>query len=210
MKIVRILTLAVTLAAISHLGVLAQAPVKIGYVFVEAVIGNLPEFSGVQSGMQTHQQQLSKNLSIKQSYLQAKFEEYQASKQAGKLSQADDEAKQKELRQLDEEVRKFQEEAEQSMAKKREELLTPLYDKTQKAIDAVSKEEGYTYILNGGSSNILVGPPEHNITEKVAKKLGITIPKPGEAKPGDKPAAQTGTTTPGATAPAPKPAGAPK
>lgn len=210
MKIVRILTLAFVLGVVSHLGVLAQAPVKIGYVFVEAIIGNLPEFSGVQSGMQTHQQQLSKNLSIKQSYLQAKFEEYQAAKQAGKIAAAEDEAKQKELRTLDEEVRKFQEEAEQSMAKKREELLTPLYDKTQKAIDAVSKEEGFTYILNGGSSNILVGPPEFNITEKVAKKLNITIPKPGESKPGDNTAAKPGATAPGATAPATKPAGSPK
>ncbi len=187
----------------------AHAQQKLGYVFVEAIIGNLPEFTGVQQSLKTHQEMLSKNLNIKQAYAQSKFEEYQQKKQAGKMAPGEEETAQKELQQLDGELRKYSDDAEQSMAKKREELLQPLYEKTQKAIDEVAKVEGYTYVLNGGNSTIVVAPPENNITEKVFTKLGIKLPEqPKAAATGAGAPANTKPVAP-STTPA-KPAGAPK
>lgn len=51
-----------------------------------------------------------------------------------------------------------------------QELIAPTLDKLQKAIDEISKTEGYTYVLNQststGVSTILFGPESDNITEK--------------------------------------------
>jgi outer membrane protein len=65
----------------------------------------------------------------------------------------------------------------------------------------VAKEEGYTYIFNtsaGGTTIMLFGPAEDDVTDKVLKKMGITRPAPTPAP--STPAAPAGTT------PAPKPA----
>ena len=62
-----------------------------------------------------------------------------------------------------------------------QELIAPTLDKLQKAIDEISKAEGYTYVLNQststGVSTILFGPESDNITNKIFAKLGIEIPK---------------------------------
>ena len=61
---------------------------------------------------------------------------------------------------------------------KRNELMQPLLNKLQAAIDAVAEENGYTYILNQTSgTNILYGVEQFDVTQLIAAKLGITIPK---------------------------------
>ncbi len=65
------------------------------------------------------------------------------------------------------------------MLAKRQELLEPVLEKLQAAIDAVAAEQGYTYILNqstgSGVSVLLHGPEEADITEALMKKLGIEL-----------------------------------
>jgi outer membrane protein len=77
------------------------------------------------------------------------------------------------------------------MEKKREELLSPVVAKMQKAIDEVAKEEAYTYVFNsnatGGVSVLLHAPQQDNITEKVLKKLGVTMPAKDQPAPGAQP-----------------------
>ena len=59
---------------------------------------------------------------------------------------------------------------------KKSQLLSPILNKIQAAIDAVAEENGYTYILNQTSgSNILYGVKQYDVTDKIAAKLGIEI-----------------------------------
>jgi outer membrane protein len=58
-------------------------------------------------------------------------------------------------------------------------LLQPAYDKIQKAIDDVAKENGYTHVFSsdqGGVFILLYAREEDNITNIVLKKLGIEPP----------------------------------
>jgi|YNPMSStandDraft_2_1061718.scaffolds.fasta_scaffold00280_2 outer membrane protein len=153
---------------------------KIGYTNIEYILTFMPEAKQMEQTLRNYEQKLTEQLSIKQSYAQGKLDTYLKMKEEKKLTAQQDEEMQKELLKLDEEIKKFAQASENDILLKREELLKPITDKLQKAIDEVAKEEGYTYILNStnssGVATILYGPEQHNVTEKIMKKLGITVP----------------------------------
>jgi outer membrane protein len=73
---------------------------------------------------------------------------------------------------------KSESQMEEDLLKKNQELMQPLYDKLDKVIKEVAKENDYTYIFNtdagsGTTPILLYGPEEFNITDLVKKKLGI-------------------------------------
>ncbi len=154
--------------------------VKIGYTNIELVLVYMPESQNLEQTLNTYQKKLSEQLQVKEQYAKSRLEEYITEKEKSEWSQLEQEQREKELMELDQEIQKFAQEAEQKLLSKREELLAPILEKLQNAIDKVAKEKGYTYILNqttsGGVSTILYGPEENDITKVLMKELGIPIP----------------------------------
>ena len=57
---------------------------------------------------------------------------------------------------------------------KRAELLAPLLEKIQNAINAVGKEKGYTYIIDVATgATVYIGTDAVDVTKDVKAKLGI-------------------------------------
>ena len=57
-------------------------------------------------------------------------------------------------------------------------MMTPVYDKVGKAIEAVAKENGFSFILNqqiGGLDVILYGDDKMDISDLVLKHMGVTV-----------------------------------
>lgn len=156
------------------------AQVKIGYTNVEVILSYMPEAKAIESQLQLFQSKLSEQLNVKETYYQDKIKTYQQT--VSKLTPEQKTALEKEIIALEDEIKKFAEEADYKLMAKREELLNPVVTKLQGAIDAVAKENGYTYILNGSNSSgvsmVLVGPESDDVTQKIAQKLGITITAP--------------------------------
>jgi len=181
----------VTIALICTFSISIAQQLKIGYTNIEYILTFMPEAKQMEQTLKNYEQKLTEQLSIKQSYAQGKLDTYLKLKEEKKLTSQQDEEMQKELIKLDDEIKKFAQASENDLMLKREELLKPITDKLQKAIDDIAKEEGYTYILNStnssGVATILHGPEQHNITEKIMKKLGITVPvAPEKPKSGGK------------------------
>lgn len=171
-----------------------HAQEKIAYTNVDVIVAFMPEAKAADQQLQTFEKKLQQKLEIKAEYYQTKLSEFQENVQKGQLSQAETEQSQKELQKLEQEIQGDYEKAEKDVMLKREELLGPLQTKIQGAINVVAKREGYTYVLNtaqNGTTNVLFGPDEANITEKVMKELGIEIPEEGV----DPAEAQTATGT---------------
>lgn len=158
------------------------AQTKIGYTNLELVLAYMPESKVANQELQVFEKKLAEKLEIKRSYLASKYEEYQLKAQKNQFtSEAAKTAEEQDLNKLQEELRTAANDAEQQVQGKRGELYQPILEKLQKAIEEVAKANGYTYILNigGGSgvSNILYGPEEDNITERLFKHLGLELPK---------------------------------
>lgn len=175
--------ISISLFAMMILAMTTFAQIKIGYTNVELVLAYMPESKLVAQQMSTFEQKLTQQGEAKQKYLQTKYEELLEKEEKNMLSPEQKEAGMKELERLQKELQEFAMQSEEKAMAKREELLVPVLEKLQNAIDAVAKENGYTYILNqttsSGVSTILFGPEENDITEALFKKLGIAIPEGG-------------------------------
>lgn len=89
---------------------------------------------------------------------------------------------------LQENIQKFQQDAQTSLQKKQNDLMDPVFKKVGKAIEDVAKENGYSFIINpqimGGGDVLLYSDEKFNISNLVLKKMGITVqPAPAGTKP---------------------------
>ena len=161
--------------------VTVNAQVKIGYTNIELVLAYMPEAKVMEQSLATYQQKLGEQLQVKQKYAQSKLEEYQEKATSGKYTPEQLKPLEDELMKLEREIQEFVKESEYKVLTKRQELLEPILEKLQNAIDTIAEEGGYTYVLNqttsGGVSTILYGPEEDNLTEKLMSKLGIKLPE---------------------------------
>ena len=195
--------LATLLAGLVAAPARAQQP-KMGYCNFQLLVARHPDATAAQQQLTTHERQLQERLRVKQEYAQAKLQEYQELAQAKRITPEEDGARRKELEKLDEELQAASSDARTSMQRKQEELLNPIIEKVRAGVEAVAKEEGFTYVINDGpkGSTVLVGPSADDLTERVAKRLNITLTDPAPAKPASTPA-----PAPKPATPAPKPAG---
>lgn len=159
--------------------------VKIGYTTVELLLNYMPETKQVNQQLETFENKLSEKLQIKQRYAQSEYQTYMEKEQSNGWSGPEEKAgMEKKITDLQKEIQKELADAESQMMRKRNELLGPIQEKIQAAIDQVAEEGGYTYILNNAIGNgvptMLYGAEANDVTEAIAKKLGFTLPKEEE------------------------------
>jgi outer membrane protein len=157
-------------------------PQRIAYVDVELLLSSMPDFKSMQQALIIHRDKLAQQLVVRKNYFEEKYQEYVKLMESAKIAEQDKKAKEEELRKLQQEVETFQEDAEKSIMKKQEELMKPISEKIQAAIEAVATEEGYAYVFNKsmtGTSTVLSGllraPKEDDLTSKIAKKIGVEL-----------------------------------
>lgn len=167
-------------------GAIAQtaAPVqKIGYADWNYIFSQMPEYKQIDSELKTHGTQLENQLKAKYQDYETKLKAYQDG--APKMVDAVRRDKELELTQLQENITKFQQDAQASLQRKQNELMEPVFTKVGKTIEAVAKEQGYAFILNpqslSGDDIILYGDEKFDISDLVLKKMGIT-PQPAANK----------------------------
>ena len=161
----------------------AQTPVtqKTGYADWEYIFTQLPEYKQIEDAMKTHVTQLENQLKSKQQEFETKYKNWQQN--AATMVDAVRNSTQAELAQMQENIQKFQQEAQTSMQTKNATLMQPIFTKVGKAIEDVAKENGYDFILapqigaQDGGDIILYSNDKYDISDLVLKKLGVT-PKP--------------------------------
>ncbi len=178
------------LTLLSSLSINAQN-FKLGYTNVEFILQNLPESKDIQTKLSTEKAQYDKLYQDKLAEAQKLYEDYQ--KNSASMSTVIKADKEKTLQNKQNELQELQQNAEGALSRKQQELIAPIMEKIQTAIDAVAKENAYTFVLNsdagyGTTPVILVAPESDNITNLVFKKMGVTPPAT------DKPV--TGTAAP--------------
>ncbi|MCP9769143.1 OmpH family outer membrane protein [Lacihabitans sp. LS3-19] len=159
---------------------------KMGYTNIEFILQNLPESKDIQSKITTEKAQYDKLYQDKLAEAQKLYEDYQ--KNQASMSAVIKADKEKSLTNKQNELQELQQNAEAALSRKQQELIAPIMDKIQTAIDAVAKENGYTYVLNsdagyGTTPVILVAPESDNITNLVFKKMGVTPPAEVKEEP---------------------------
>lgn len=174
----------------------AQQPQKLGFVDSNKIIEATPGVSEAKASYETQAEAWRAELVSKQKELNDLQEEYK--KQVAILSpdkKIEKEqailAKQKEAQ--DYFQAKFGPQGEASVKEK--ELLRPIYDRINKAIEEVRAAEGYALIFDVQAGALAAGDPSLDLTDKVVAKLkseGATV----SATPAPAPAAAAANPSP--------------
>lgn len=148
---------------------------KIGHADWEYIFSKMPEYGQIEKELQTFQSVLQKQMEQKRLELDAKFKAYKDLPEGTPDPIKKD--KEAELNYLQENIRKFQEDASSSIQRKQNDLVTPVLAKVGKAIEDVAKENGFSYIINpqmiGGGDVLLYTDEKYNISDLVLRKLGV-------------------------------------
>ena len=166
----KVLKIGILLVAIACFSFSAEAQ-KYGYIDSNALIETMPAVKQMQPELEALQKQLNKKR--EQMYLEYKEKgEATSKKQAeGLLSPLELETVQKELAAQEQTIVKYEQEMQQKLVAKEQELLNPILELVQNAIQDVAKENGYTMIFN--AAVLLYADEAQNVSTLVKAKLGL-------------------------------------
>lgn len=149
----------------------AQSTLKIGYINSTKLMSTMPEADSAQAQVKSYATGLQKQMQSMAQEYQNKVREYQNN--VGTMSDLIRQTKEKEISDLQQRIQSFQASADKDVQKKQQELFQPIIAKVKAAIDAVGKENGYTYILDVSQGVVLYYAPGNDITPLVKKKLHL-------------------------------------
>lgn len=169
-KFINLLVAAVFVTALGF-SANAQSP-KLGHIDSSKILEALPERTTMEQELQTYYTELQSQLQTMASEYQSKVQEYEA--QSATMSNLVRQSKEKEILDLQNRIQEFQQNAEAAFEQKRAELLKPLIEKIQNAVNSVGKEKSFTYIFDiATGATVYIGDNAVDITDMVKTKLGI-------------------------------------
>lgn len=172
MKTIMKYTLALLLVVAATLVSDAQ---KIGYVDSGSLLTMMPKVKEAESNLETLGKQLqAKGQKMMQDF-QVKYQDLERRAQAGDIAPKDQEAQVAMLKEEENKILAFEQDMQNQLAAKREELLAPILEEVRNAIQNVAKENGYSYIFDGspGIGVLLYADETTNVTALVKAKLGL-------------------------------------
>lgn len=169
-KLVKLLFAVVLTMGVSC-GVNAQS-VKVGHVDSASIMEIMPERIKVEQELQAYAAELQAELQAMGAEYQNKVQDYKANQAS--MSNLIRQSKEKEILDLETRISEFQGSADYALQSKQMELITPLIEKVQVAVDAVGKENGFTYIFDKAAGAVVyIGENAIDITSDVKAKLGL-------------------------------------
>jgi len=143
---------------------------KIGFISLQELIPAMPEYKKADTALNDYQNALGQNFEdMKREYYEK--DSVLQSKDTLKLTKAQLEIKRREISELLVKLQGWQQQAQQLYQQKQQDLITPIQKKAVEAVNAVAKENGFTYVFS--KEALLVSPPAEDLLPLVKKKLGI-------------------------------------
>lgn len=170
----KLLKVAIVAVCVVFAGNIAKAQTKIGYINMSALVDVMPDTKAIRTQLETYNKQFQDAYTAMATEYQSKGQQYEA--QRATMTDAIRTQKEGELQDLQKRIQAFQQDAQQKVAAKTNELSKPLFDKLRAAVTAVAKEKGYAYVINTSASQdelLIVSPPGDDLAADVKTKLGI-------------------------------------
>jgi outer membrane protein len=156
----------ICILAVAAVGTYAQ---KLGHIDSQLLLGAMPEKDVVEKELQAYASELEGHLNGMKTQYEPKIAEVQSNPD---LPQAILDAKIKEIQELEAAIQEFQVTANQDLSQKEAELLKPMIDKAQNAIDNVAKDNGFVYIFDS-STGVTVFNGGEDVLPLVKAHLGL-------------------------------------
>ena len=139
----KLFKVALVTVCVLFVGNFAKAQTKIGYINLGELIREMPEAKTVQTQIDSYQKQFIDQLTVMNNSFTTEAKKFQT--ETTTMTDAIRTAKQSELQDMQKRIQDYQNNAQQQVDAKTNELSKPMVDKAHAAISAVAKEKGYNY-----------------------------------------------------------------
>ncbi len=143
------------------------------YVDSQAIIEKIPEVKEANANIETFKAQLQKRGQEMLQALQQKYQALERREAQGEISPKQLEVEVQQLKTEEGKILQFEQDSQQKIIQKSEDLLSPIRDRIQQAIDDVADEKGYDYIFDFSTGFVLYANESTNVNSLVMAKLGI-------------------------------------
>ncbi len=144
---------------------------KVGHVNTVHLIDSLNEAKQASQLLKQYDASLTKTGEEMVNKYKEKFKKYQADVKSGNLTAVQQKQMESDLQIDQNALSNYRQSAQASLEKRRQELIQPILDKINKALQDIGKEENYIFIFDN-SVGILYFSDSEDISAKVFKKLG--------------------------------------
>ncbi len=144
---------------------------KFGYIDSSELLSVMPEKKTAETELQNFAKSLESQLSAMQGEYQASVQDYQSNEAT--YTDLVKQDKIAEIQGLEQRIQSFQQNAQNALQQKEQELLEPILSKARTAIEDVAKEGNFTYIFDSSMGSILYADESENVMALVKKKLGL-------------------------------------
>ncbi len=144
---------------------------KMGYINSNDLLMLMPERKQAEEALQKEAQALEQQLKTMSAEYQGKIEAYQ--KDEATMSDLLKQTKVKEIQDLEERIKNFQELAEEELKKKEMSLIEPILDKARKAVKEVADKNGYSHVFDTATGLLIHAPETDDLLPLVKKHLNL-------------------------------------
>ncbi len=144
---------------------------KFGFVNSAEILSELPAMKAAESNLEALQKQLQKQGQAMVQSFQTDYQALQAQAQEGTMSPKQQQEAAAKLQVREEEIGTFESTMMSDLQKKRAELLEPIYEEINQAIEDVAKENGFQFIFD--QQVLLYGEESQDVSAMVKAKLGL-------------------------------------
>jgi outer membrane protein len=160
------------IVAILFIGKQVSAQTKVAHIDVQALMTSMPEMKTAQDQLKKIQETYDKDYKNMVTEYQTKLQKYeQESTTAG---DALNQTREKEMQDMGSRIQQFQQTAQKELGQKEVDLMKPLFEKGQKAIQKIAKAKGVNYVLDSTSpGTVLYMEGGIDLMADVKKELGF-------------------------------------
>ena len=149
----------------------AYAQSKVAHIDTQKLIGEMPEVIAAQKQLEQLEKTYTSEIENTYKEFQTKAQSYSAD--AANQTDVTNQARQKELETMQQNINQYRETAAQDLQKKQVEMMRPLYDKARAAIEKVAAAQGFDYVLDSTAGGSVIMAKGKDLMADVKAELGF-------------------------------------
>ncbi len=149
----------------------SYAQSKVAHIDTQKLIGEMPEVIAAQKQLEQLEKTYTTEIENTYKEFQTKAQSYSAD--AANQTDVTNQARQKELETMQQNINQYRETASQDLQKKQVEMMRPLYDKAKAAIEKVAAAQGFDYVLDASAGGSVIMAKGKDLMADVKAELGF-------------------------------------
>ena len=159
------------IAIVLFIGTQVSAQTKVAHIDVQALMTSMPEMKTAQDQMKKIQETYDKDYKNMVTEYQTKLQKYE--QESATAGDALNETRTKEMQDMGNRIQQFQQTAQKELGQKEMDLIKPIMEKAQKAIQKVAKAKGVNYVLDATTGSGVLFTEGIDLLADVKKELGF-------------------------------------